>query len=608
MTIQISNIVLWQKNGEIRNLELKRNSVNVITGDSGKGKSSVLHIIDYCLLSTKAKGISKSTIDDKVDWYGLKIFTRQGVIAIARKAYHKDETDKVYFNDSGILPEIPVLNMKISSLKKVLNKEFGIDSDLKIPYGGRTVKAGSKISFRQFLGYCYQDQNAIVSPEYLYIRPGDIKFLERIERTFRVALGVTNIEGAIVGERLKKLIAKKESLERRTELLSKKTLDYEEDVVSLEEEAVSLGLLDKISDDVSESLSVLADVADSPLERFSNSNELINELEFKKFNLLGKLKKYSNFNQGYKEYQQTLKEMEDSIYPVNYLLDKYKEILPGTNSNQLLDVLENELRLVKDSWSGRHQSLLYVDVNEQEKEIKQEIHNVQRKIDEMISMSESVSSPKDIYKYQGKLEAKIELYSDKAQPLSYADQTEEIESQIDNLSGFIQEVDSRREFVMGRLNKKINEHLSRLGLKGYSDSEAVFIERDKVVNLVIDNGASIEKMEDIGSASNYLYIHLSFFMALHEVARDNKISWMPAFLVLDQMNTPYSLEDKNGDDVSCFNAALKELDKFVTDMEMKGGFQIILLEHIEESHWTDLKLVKFRLVDKELRGDYGLII
>ncbi len=47
MTVQIKNILIWQKSGVLRNLELKRNAVNVITGGSGKGKSSILHIIDY---------------------------------------------------------------------------------------------------------------------------------------------------------------------------------------------------------------------------------------------------------------------------------------------------------------------------------------------------------------------------------------------------------------------------------------------------------------------------------------------------------------------------------------------------------------------------------
>ena len=42
-------------------------------------------------------------------------------------------------------------------------------------------------------------------------------------------------------------------------------------------------------------------------------------------------------------------------------------------------------------------------------------------------------------------------------------------------------------------------------------------------------------------------------------------------------------------------------------MRSYGGFQIVLLEHIEESYWLDRQMTNFKLVDKELRNDYGLI-
>ncbi|MDW7571264.1 AAA family ATPase, partial [Klebsiella pneumoniae] len=56
--MQITNILILQIDSTLRNLELEENKVNVITGDSGKGKSSILAIIDYCLLSSSSDGIS----------------------------------------------------------------------------------------------------------------------------------------------------------------------------------------------------------------------------------------------------------------------------------------------------------------------------------------------------------------------------------------------------------------------------------------------------------------------------------------------------------------------------------------------------------------------
>lgn len=605
MTVQIENIVIWQKNGVVRNLELQRNAVNVITGDSGKGKSSILHIIDYCLLSSTADGISKANIDDKSTWYGVRLHTTKGPVTIARPAYHTGETDTLFFSDNGDIPQLPTKNMKVASLKMVLDKQFGLDSDLKVPYGGKTIKAGSKISFRYFLNYCYQDQNSIVAPNYLYNKPGNAKVIERIERTFKMAIGIVDAKGAIVNERLEKLRSDRLSIERRSEVMSKKHLEFQEDVLSLEEEAVSLGLIEKPSNDIFTSLNNLEQIASFPIERFSNVGEKIKALETREMELNRKLRKFNKFNDGYKDYQSALKETEDSVRPVSYLMNKYEEILPGTKTSEILQALDEQLLLAKESWKNKNNSLLYVDVAEHIKKITNELKNIQLKLGELKALSERVSSPKEIYRYQGKLGVKVELYSEKSAPSDYNNKLSEIDSSIAQLENIAQDIESRREYVMGKLNDKVNEHLSRLKLKGYESSQAIFLERERVINLILDEGRKVEKMIDIGSASNYLYIHLSYFMALHEVARDNQVPWLPHFLVFDQVSTPYSGESP--DDIYSLDLALKELNLFVEGMKKKGGIQIILMEHIPESHWKNLSLNNFRLVDKELVDGHGLI-
>ena len=49
------------------------------------------------------------------------------------------------------------------------------------------------------------------------------------------------------------------------------------------------------------------------------------------------------------------------------------------------------------------------------------------------------------------------------------------------------------------------------------------------------------------------------------------------------------------------------MNNFIDKMQEYGGFQILILEHISESDWVESGLNNFTLVDKELRGDYGLI-
>lgn len=71
--MQILNLLIWQSNGSVRNFEFKENCVNVISGESGKGKSTILEIINYCLLSSDSTYIPKTNIDNKIEWYGIRV-------------------------------------------------------------------------------------------------------------------------------------------------------------------------------------------------------------------------------------------------------------------------------------------------------------------------------------------------------------------------------------------------------------------------------------------------------------------------------------------------------------------------------------------------------
>ena len=55
MKLKIKNIVLYpkDKSKEKRVVPFELDKVNVITGESHKGKSALVHIIDYCLGSGK---------------------------------------------------------------------------------------------------------------------------------------------------------------------------------------------------------------------------------------------------------------------------------------------------------------------------------------------------------------------------------------------------------------------------------------------------------------------------------------------------------------------------------------------------------------------------
>lgn len=242
--MQITNILIYQTDDTLRNLVLEENKVNVITGDSGKGKSSILAIIDYCLLSSTSDGISKTNVDNYVNWYGIRFKINGKYHTICREAIHCEDDGLVYFDKNGEIPESPVNNIKKESLKKQLNYEFGINSSLKIPYGGRFVQQGSKISYRYFIPHCFIDQTALTSPENLYSKVSDLKTKERIDRTFDMAIGSENAETMIIRTRLEELQRNLTKLEYKQSISQESYFNFENEIESLYYRSHNLGLID----------------------------------------------------------------------------------------------------------------------------------------------------------------------------------------------------------------------------------------------------------------------------------------------------------------------------------------------------------------------------
>lgn len=605
--IQISDVIIWQKNGIRRNLNFLKNRVNVITGDSGKGKSSILFIIDYCLLASETIGISKANIDSKVNWYGIRFTVDGREIVIARPSESHGVSDQAFFDPNGFIPEIPTLNARVENLKKVLSGAFGIETELRVPYGGQFIQAGSKVSFRNFLAYSYQDQNTIVSPDHLYIRSADGRYQEAIERTFRMAIGAENVDTALSRNQLAELERKKAIQIRKDEAYTKSARIFSDEVSALSSEALSLGVIETIPESYDDRFSVLLDLVQKPAIPSDYKHE-VERIESEIFSLTSKNRQLQAFIDERPSYVGALKEAEDALKPVNAFNNNADSIFPSHLANEVIARLQRELTDIKQALGSRKSFPFVDEVKAIYIQNEQQIQSLRQELRSITSRQAVRYSPNEYYRYLGRLESKLEIYrqSDESAPAGSQHNFEETISQLQH------KVDQNEEtsnLAKQELNRLINKRLTNLPLKGYKDFSAFYYEKEKLIHLHSSNLAKIEKMPDVGSASNYLYLHVSYFLAIHEIAKIRRVPWIPSFLLLDQVSTPYfSTNGKPNDDILSMDKVLIELNQFVVDMDEHGGFQIILLEHIEEEHWKRLGLDRFHLVDRELRDDYGLIL
>lgn len=605
--IQISNIILWQKNGVTRTLDFRHNHVNVITGDSGKGKSSILFIIDYCLLASETTGISKTNIDSKVDWYGIKISINEKELVIARPSESNKVNDQAYFDENGVIPALPDFNVKIDNLKKVLSGAFGIDTELRVPYGGRYIQAGSKVSFRNFLAYSYQDQNTIVAPDHLYIRPADGRYQEAIERTFRMAIGAENVDTALSRNSLSELERKRAIQVRKNEAYKESVNTFSEEVGTLSKEAYSLGVIENIPSSYEDSFNALNKLVQSPVIPNNHKYE-IERIEREIFHLKAKNRQLQLFINNKPLYTNELKKIEDSLKPVHAFNTQSDSVFPSKLANEVIARLQRELSEIKSSLRNRNSFPFMDEVKNIQAQNEEKIRLLQEELSS-IEVSHTVRyNPNDYYRYIGRLEAKLEIYRQSEDRKVYIIQ-ENFDDAIAELQRIVDQNEEKSSLAKQELNRLINKRLTKLPLKGYRGFSAFYYEKEKLIHLHSPDLASIEKMPDVGSASNYLYLHVSYFLAVHEIAKTRQIPWVPSFLVLDQVSTPYfSSDGRPNDDVRSLDKVLLELNQFIIDMDNHGGFQIILLEHIGKQHWAQLDLERFHLVDKELRDDYGLIL
>lgn len=603
--MQITNILIWQIDSTLRNLELEENKVNVITGDSGKGKSSILAIVDYCLLSSSSDGISKTNIDNFVNWYGIRLSINGKYFTICRKATHFEEDDLVYFDKNGDIPQTPINNIKKDVLKEHLNYEFGINSSLKIPYGGRFIQQGSKVSYRYFIPHCFIDQTTLTSSEHLYSKISDLKTRERIDRTFDMALGSENAETMIMRMRLEELQRNLARIEYKQSASKDSYFNFESEIESLYDRAYNFGLIienSKNKPTVSDKFENLRTIVN-----YKDINEIpaINEktkIEKELFLLKKELTDINEYIETNAEYKRFLKDNQDSLLIAKYLDDNYSNILYTKNIHSIIKSLLNQSSEIKKAIAEKGQNSLISKTNAKRKELELKISSLSKKL---ATVSDEKITPIELYRFMGELSSEIKRIV-VLPKYNYTDTIEKITTKIDELESKIKDNNAFKEYTFSLLNGKIKEIFTRMPLKGFEDATPIFNKAKKILDLINKN--QVEKMIDIGSASNYMYVHVAYFLALHELVRDRNVPWVPRFLVIDQPSTPYfSTAGKKTDDFVSLDVALNEINSFVEKMRSHGGFQIILLEHIEESYWLDREMTNFTLVDNELRGNYGLI-
>lgn len=614
MNFYISKIKLWfNKENESRTFEFYNDKVNIITGDSSTGKSSLLKIIDYCLLNDRCT-IVQDIINENVSWYGLVFHINDTTHTIIRRAPKVEQADMcVIFKNEEFLPDSPTpdLSDQRSSAMIRMNELFDINTKLKLD-------SKIKYNFRHNLLFNYVTED-IISTENTYqdlrfFRSND--FVKILDDLFKMAIGVNEY-------RIRELRSNLEEAKRRLkskQSKKEKEISDEENYYSNREialsELIELGLCDSTDHSIStdEWIKILKNAISTYDIQFrdTNSNDRRLELEQQLINLKEDYGYYRSLQKEYESYMKRLGKQDSCLVPLDYMKKHMPEVFRYQETNMLLSKLSEAWLNIKKSYNPNKE--IPANFQNRMKELKEKIDEVTVEYKSLNPLQPHLQDVKWIRSVILLLES-IEKQLMKVPVLKISDaEIIILEENITGIEDNLVKIGALNNNAIIKLNECINKYFtSQHGVsESYMDCKAIYSIEEHA--LMLERAGIEYPIANVGSKSNYMFLHLCYFFGLHELLVKNKNRHIPQFLFIDQPSIPYYADKNDGanidtlnDDESKLRAAFKLIDKFMKEITKENHFQIIMIEHAGPNYWEgDNKLETFETRYQFTQGN-GLV-
>lgn len=622
MRFCINKLLLWQKNGELRELKFKENKINIITGDSSTGKSEIISIIEYCLFSSEVD-ITEEKINENVDWYGINFTINNNNYTIARYRIENDEPSKLYyFSGLGAIPKISEIkpNAIEETLKPILEREFGISDKTIFQYGGKKIRLGSKISFRYFFMFCIQSGDVISNSNVYFETKNQIIYQEALDRIFDLVMGIIDEKDLFLREELTKSKNKLIQLEKRKERIEKSYKDAKKEIRLLTKRAIHLGLTTIKDDDVTFMFHELQRIQNNSSQLVSTDDSIVknmNKLIKTRNEKIRYKKRLLAYLEEFEIYIKLINGEKESIITANHVTEEFNNLLELPDAKHLLNVLNYELEKINSTMKEKPK--VENKINLKIKKIDVEISDLKKEIDlldrELITSNDILQTQ---WKFLGELQVRLQDIDLKTTIDDYDDDIEELEKIILELENSMSQYPENKQRIISLLNEFIQGYLDQAkdSLGVYAGYRSDFDYKQKSLRL---RAPKSDKPAKVGSSSNHMFMHLSLFLGLQEHLIRSDSKYVPSWLVLDQPSRPYygdselgkgnGSEDKNTDTARIKNMLniLVEFANIIND-EIEKNYQIIMLEHIPLSMWKDNPILneKIHLVE-EFRDGNALV-
>ena len=613
MKFTVNKVLIWLLDESLRTLEFVPNKINIITGPSATGKTSVINILDYCLLSSSNK-IATDVIGNSAAWYGIQISFGERIYTIGRKSSRSPQgSNEFYFSATGELPLKMTNNTTESIIKKLLSVEFGLDNRTKVPYGGNYMAKGAQTSFRTFLAFNILRGDTIDSHEVFFDRMNIPRVKEQLVRVFGMALVPGSFDNMIFEDERKRLVEQLKALLNRENSLTSYYMSFSDSIVELFGRAQSLGLAPSGLFNVDQCFEMLTNFVSDDFASFDSSTlELIDRLKRSRREVTRRLTNIKLYESQLVEYRKSVEKRVDSLEPVEFLKRAVADLIDVPSYGRLLVYLEQELASMRKTL--RDTSPLPVQLSDLKAELESELKEVDFQIASIGSDNYEYIAEAKRLMFFGELKAKLELFD---LPMQSKD-VDLLHSQL---------IERRNAIDISLENYKDARTKARTLLEDYIEKymkmagSALPVYSSYTVKLDLSNlnlsfaDPRTGQLVVTGSSSSDLFFHICLHLGLHDFFLSKKSPYVPQFLVLDQLSRPYYEASRRvgnddgliDDDRAKLTSAFHLIDSFLEGVIQSGDhFQFIVLEHVAPADLELMNLKHYHLVE-DFRDGNALI-
>ena len=639
MQLTILKIILWSKNTDLRPrvIPFEPGKINVISGESGTGKSTLTWIVDYCLGSEKCS-IPVGLIRDLTGWFGLHLKLANTEMIIARRnPEDQQSTTDLYWNE-GLKLEVPAIvqkNARVDDLKNRFNQiahlpSLDFSTDDVVGYAGRP-------SSRDMAAFNFQPQHIVANPYTFFFKADTTEHREKLRIIFPLVLGSIDATTLAKQRELKDAEREYDKLRRELEARTTAARAWEAEVESYYLQAKGLGLLaDSPSPGpawgLDKYLLELRRVPDSVRQMdLPEVREGTHEAATGEFvrvaaeedqlaqdtgSLKRRLDKIDQLSASLNDYGSSFTSQEDRLEGVGWLEEKLRDnhecpvcAAVHTDGNTRLTELQTLAREMKSLAVSVRQAPAKLD--QEQANLRQELRDKEtllsrarqkRKFleERTAAFAAQRQRVRQIYLFVGRVEQALENVMSSR---NVDDLQDKAKALAERLSRLRRELDGKSR--QDRLNAAIDKVSARIAdyaksLRLEHATENVRLNTRELTLQFRPLSGRTDFLWEVGSGQNWVGYHLAGLLALHEHFNGLPQNPVPRFLMIDQPSQVYFPEawptmdqtpggnkpSERSPDIEGVRRIFAALSEFIT--VLKGQFQVIVTEHAGSITWQGI--------------------